>query len=425
MLLSLDAEKAFDRVDWLFLEQTLLEMGFEEKFVTWVNMLYKESKSRIRVNGQCSKFFRVERGVRQGDSLSPVLFVLNIEPLAEAIRQDIRIQGIEDEGKSVHKIALFADDVLLFIENPSCSIPPLMQCLHEYGRVSGYKINESKSEALLISGVWPSHLNNQVSFHWSKQGFRYLGIILTPNSSQLFEANYKKLIKQIKNDLIRWEILPLSLLGRIEVIRMNLLPRFLFLFQSLPVSVPISEFNKIDKLISKFIWQKKKPRIKFKTLLLPKEKGGLGLPNLKYYYWAAQLNAIVAWTTNDKESGWVEIEQSTIKRIPLTILPFISIKRVPKKKIDNEWIKHTLKIWTKIKKMFGGPESISRAMPIVGNNDFLPSMWDSGFKIWADNGLRTINQLFSGKEIKAFSQIQKQFNIPSKDMYRYFQIRLM
>ncbi len=179
----------------------------------------------------------------------------------------------------------------------------------------------------------------------------------------------------------------------------------------------------LDKLISKFIWQKKKPRIQFRTLLLSKEKGGLGLPNLKYYYWAAQLTAVVAWITNDKESGWVEIEQSTIKGTPLSILPFLNIKLFPKIKIDNEWIKHTLKIWTKIKKMFGGPESISRAMPIVGNIDFLPSVWDSGFKIWADKGLRIINQLFTGKEIKPFSQLQKQFSIPSNDMYRYLQIR--
>lgn len=423
MLLSLDAEKAFDRVDWLFLEQTLMEMGFGEKLVTWINILYKESKSRIRVNGQCSNFFGVERGVRQGDSLSPVLFALSIEPLAEAIRQNERIQGIEDEGKSVHKISLFADDILLFIENPSHSIPSLMQCLYEYGLVSGYKINENKSEAMMISGVWPSHLNEQVSFHWSKQGFRYLGIILTPKSSQLFEENYKKLIKQIQKDIVRWEILPLSLLGRIEVIKMNLLPRFLFLFQSLPVNVPISVFNMLDKLISKFIWQKKKPRIKFKTLLLPKDKGGLGLPNLKYYYWAAQLTAVVAWIKNDKESGWVEIEQSSVKETPLSILPYINIKSGTKIKTENEWVKHTLKTWTKIKKFFGVPESISRAMPIVGNIEFLPSIWDRGFRTWADKGLKTINQLFSGNEFKSFSQIQEQFTIPSTDMYRYFQIR--
>lgn len=77
-----------------------------------------------------------------------------------------------------------------------------MQCLHEYGLISGYKMNENKSEAMIISTVWLSHLNEQVSFNWSKQGFICLGI-LTPNPSRLFETNYKKLIKQIKNYLIR------------------------------------------------------------------------------------------------------------------------------------------------------------------------------------------------------------------------------
>ncbi len=72
MFLSLDAEKAFDRADWLFLEQTLLEMGFGEKFANWINLLYRDPKSKVRINGHCSDFLREERGVRQGDSLSPI-----------------------------------------------------------------------------------------------------------------------------------------------------------------------------------------------------------------------------------------------------------------------------------------------------------------------------------------------------------------
>ncbi len=123
MLLSLDAEKAFDRVDWRFLEQTLIEMGFGEKFASWFRLLYKNPKSKIRVNGHCLDFFDVERGVRQGDSLSPVLFILSIEPLAEAIRQDVLIEGIEDGGGRIHKISLFADDILLFMKHPITTIP--------------------------------------------------------------------------------------------------------------------------------------------------------------------------------------------------------------------------------------------------------------------------------------------------------------
>ena len=165
MLLNLDAEKAFDRVKWLFLEQTLLEMGFGETFATWINTLYKNPKSKVRVNGCCSDSFNVERGVRQGDSLSPILFALSIEPLAEAICQNAQIQGLEDEGGTIHKTALFADDILLFIKNPLLSIPALMQCLHKYSLDSGYKINENKSEAMMISGNWPIQRNENVSFH--------------------------------------------------------------------------------------------------------------------------------------------------------------------------------------------------------------------------------------------------------------------
>lgn len=107
MLLSLDAEKAFDRVNWQFLEQTLINMGFDEKCICWFRLLYKNPKSNIRVNGHCSDFFDIERGVRQGDSLSPIFFALSIEPLAEVIRQDVQIEGIEDGGARVHKISLF------------------------------------------------------------------------------------------------------------------------------------------------------------------------------------------------------------------------------------------------------------------------------------------------------------------------------
>ena len=98
MLLSLDAEKAFDRVDWVFLEQTLNYMGFHDTFVKWVKIFYKNPKSRVRVTGHCSDFLNLGRGTRQGDALSPALFALGIEPLAELIRSNPRIQGISDKG---------------------------------------------------------------------------------------------------------------------------------------------------------------------------------------------------------------------------------------------------------------------------------------------------------------------------------------
>ena len=176
MLLSLDAEKAFNRVDWTFLEQTLSKMGFNDIFVRWIKTFYKNPRSRVRVNGHCSEFFPLGRGTRQGDALSPSLFALSIEPLAELIRSDPLIQGILDEGNNQHKLALFADDILLCLENPITSILALLHDLNEYSKVSGYKVNTNKSEAMMIVGDWPSQLDDLVSFRRSNQGFRYLGV---------------------------------------------------------------------------------------------------------------------------------------------------------------------------------------------------------------------------------------------------------
>lgn len=111
MLLSLDAEKAFDRLDWTFLEQTMAHMGFNETFLSWISVFYMSPQSRVRVNGQCSDFFDLGRGTRQGDALSPALFALSIKPLAELIRSNPLIQGINDDCEQQHKIALYADNI--------------------------------------------------------------------------------------------------------------------------------------------------------------------------------------------------------------------------------------------------------------------------------------------------------------------------
>lgn len=237
MLLSLDAEKAFDRVDWTFLKHVLVEMGFDKSFIEWFEVLYTNPFSRVRVNGHISDPFPLKRGTRQGCCLSPILFAISIEPLAELIRSDPSILGISDKFKT-HKLSLYADDVILYLRDPMTSVPALLNCLKDFSDVSGYKVNESKSEAMMIKGAWPSELSNRVKFNWSPNGFRYLGIIITSDISQLHKANYGKLINQIQKDLQRWEILPLSFFGRIETIRMNVLPRFLYLFLSLPIWIP-------------------------------------------------------------------------------------------------------------------------------------------------------------------------------------------
>lgn len=97
-------------------------------------------------------------------------------------------------------------------------MPHLMQLSNDYREISGYKTIASKSEAMMLSGVWPSQLENQFRFHLSREDFRYLDVIITPSTTKLYRAYYGKFMKETNIGSLGWEILPSSLIGRIETV---------------------------------------------------------------------------------------------------------------------------------------------------------------------------------------------------------------
>ena len=144
-ILSLDQEKAFDRVDWGFMLSTLRTMGFGESFVNWVRLFYTNVQSAVNVNGYLSSFFPLSRGVRQGCPLSPLLYVLVSEVLAVNIRANPLIKGLSLPGVSqpLSPISQYADDTSLVV----CSDPAIcavFQTYDRYERGSGSKLNMSK-----------------------------------------------------------------------------------------------------------------------------------------------------------------------------------------------------------------------------------------------------------------------------------------
>ena len=169
----------------------------------------------------------------------------------------------------------------------------------------------------LVENYTPQEeLKSRYNFTWTSSSIKYLGVYLPEDTPTLYCLKYDHINKKIYDDLDRWNSLPLDLSGRIETIKMNILPRLLYLFQSLPIEIPPKQFREWDKRISRFIWNRKRPRTRYTTLQLPKNCGGMALPNLKDYYVSAQLRPLLCWYNSEYESKWKDIG-TTLTEIPI------------------------------------------------------------------------------------------------------------
>ena len=158
------------------------------------------------------------KGTRQGDPLSPLIFALCIEPLAERIRLEQKINGIDIAGAN-HKLSMYADDIIIFLSDPEQSIEALINVIGEFGTISGYALNVNKSEVMIMGGTISDELKHKYTFHWDVERIKYLGINITKNLDNLFVKNFDELIRQIKQDLNRWSIIPFSLWERVKLYR--------------------------------------------------------------------------------------------------------------------------------------------------------------------------------------------------------------
>ena len=178
MIISIDAEKAFDEIQHPFRIKTLQKVGIEGTYLN-IKAVYDKPTANIIFNGEKLKPFPLRSGTRQGCPLSPLVFNIVLEVLATAIREEKEIKGIQI-GKEEVKLLLFVDDMIVYIENPKDAIRELLEVINEFGKVAGFKINAQKSLAFLYTNDEKPEreIKETIPLTTATKRVKYLGINL-------------------------------------------------------------------------------------------------------------------------------------------------------------------------------------------------------------------------------------------------------
>ena len=310
-ILNVDLRKAFDSVDWDFVYDMLSALQFPPRFIEWITACISSPTYSVSYNGSLHGFFKGQRGLRQGDPLSPYLFVICLEYLSRSLgglrnNPDFNFHP-KCGGQKITHLA-FADDLVLFSRGDPISVGLLMENLTHFGDCSGLKISMSKSSfhSAGIESADIEEIRRITGFSQGSFPFRYLGIPIS--DARLTISQYSPLLDKISGYINSWAGANLSYAGRTELVKSVLQGIECFWLSILPI--PAGVRSKVIQLCRNFLWSgncnsNKKPLVAWSEVTLPKSEGGLGIRNIKA--WNKALLSKILWDIQaKKESLWVK-----------------------------------------------------------------------------------------------------------------------
>ena len=271
ILVSLDQEKAFDRVDHDSLLNVLSKLGFGPDFCRWVRLFYTNVFSRVICNGNLTRPIFLGRGVRQGCSLSPLLYVLVSEVLSTQIRLNREIQGflLPGAGGLHFKVLQYADDAasLLKSERP---LRFLLDAVRQYELASGAKLNTSKTKAMWLGG-WRSCATTPFGLDWVPK-IKILDVYFSNGLVDVDVDNWRTKLDKLTSVLDRWKQRDLSFIGRAMILNTLGLSRLWHVSKVL--SAPTWMSHSLKKIIWPFIWKGKMECLSRQRRCAPLSLGG-------------------------------------------------------------------------------------------------------------------------------------------------------
>ena len=273
--ISLDQEKAFDRVNYDFMFRTLSAFNFGPSLIQWVKTLYSDIKSSVIVNNYISDTFDVTRGVRQGCSLSPLLYVLILEPFAIKVREDPEISGIKLPGsKTEVKVSLYADDSTGICTN-DFSIKKLLTWCDRYGKASGAKLNYRKTKGLWL-GKWKTRSDHPFGISWADKA-KILGIYFGKNVTH--DDNWNPIFVKFQKILNSYK--QRSLCYKEKVLVINCLAASLIWYPASVILMPGHYLAQFQRAMFLFLWGTTRTEpLKRSVTIRPFLSGGLNVVHI-------------------------------------------------------------------------------------------------------------------------------------------------
>ena len=281
ILISLDFEKAFNRLEYKSLYGALKAFGIPQEYIDNIELLFTDFKLATVNGGFFSDWFSPSRGVFQGNCISPYAFVTVIEILSIRLRQNVNIKGIEINGL-INMLTQFADDMQMFMKFSKESLQATIDELTRFEDISGMKVHYDKTAIYRIGSLANSNAKLYISreFQWTSKPLVILGLEISNDESQMYDNNYTELFKKVENVLHCWQMRSLSICGKIQVLNSLVASLFVYKLSVFPCFGQ-SMVKRLDKLFNSFIWDNKRPKVKLETLAAPRDNRRLGLVNMK------------------------------------------------------------------------------------------------------------------------------------------------
>ncbi|KAK3508573.1 hypothetical protein QTP70_032908, partial [Hemibagrus guttatus] len=356
-LIFLDQEKAFDRFEHEYLWKVLEAFGFNPGFVAMIRVLYCEIESVLKVNGGLCAPFRVYRGIRQGCSLSGMLYSLAIEPLLNKLRSHLSGFNISHTNASVY-LSAYTDDLVVMI-NTQEDVNVLTAILNDFQILSSAKVNWTKSEAILVGEWGGGQPSLPGGLAWKRGGFKYFGVYLGTN--EFLNKNCEGSVEHVKGRLSRWKQLVLqgmSYRGRTLVIN-NLAASSLW-NKLACVDAPSNLLANIQAQLVDFFWDGLH-WIPQSVLHLPKEEGGQGLVQVSSRAAAFRLQFIQRLLTGPRDLVWRAAASGllrTVKRLGLDRALFLMDTKMLDISGLPMFYRGLFKIWNVFKKQNKGYRTV-------------------------------------------------------------------